>query len=131
MRVAVPTQGGGGLEDTVGEHFGRTPTYTLVDPDSMEAEVIENISHHMGGAGYPPELLEKHGVNVLLCRGLGRRAIQMFSEKGIGVYCEASGTVEDALRQWRNNELVKATEDTACSRHEFRGRDHGTEKCGH
>ena len=31
MKVSIPTNGKKGLEDTVGEHFGKVPTYTIVD----------------------------------------------------------------------------------------------------
>lgn len=121
MKIAVPTKGSRGWREEVGEHFGRVPTYTLIDGDSGEVEVIDNTSHHMGGLGYPPELLSEKKVDVLICKSLGRRAIEMFIEKNIKVFCGAEGDVENALTQWRNNELVSATEDTACTRHVFHG----------
>jgi len=130
MKIAVPTDGDKGLGEQVGEHFGRVLTYTLIDDETGVVEVISNASHHMGGQGYPPEMLAGVGVEILLCRGLGRRAIQMFSEKGIQVYCEASGTVKDALEQWKNGSLTPATEDTACSQHAFRSQLHGKKECG-
>ena len=34
MRVCVPSAGGGGLDDLVGEHFGRSPTYTIYDTET-------------------------------------------------------------------------------------------------
>jgi predicted Fe-Mo cluster-binding NifX family protein len=125
MKIAVPTNGDKGLEEPVGEHFGRVPGYTIVDDETGDVEVIENTSHHLGGRGYPPEILAEAGVEVLLCRGLGRRAIQMFIDKGIKVYCEASGTVKDALQQWKNDSLTLATEGMACTRHAFRSHVHG------
>jgi len=131
MKIAIPTIGNKGLDESIGEHFGRVPTYTLVNIETNDVEVIQNTSHHMGGSDYPPEILADAGVDVLLCKGLGRRAIQMFNEKGIKVYCEASGTVKDALNQWRTDSLKLATEDTACSQHAFRSPLHETkEGCG-
>lgn len=121
MRIAVPTNGKRGLKEDVGEHFGRVPTYTLVDTESGVVEVIDNTSHHMGGAGYPPELLAEKNVDILLCKSLGRRAIDMFSEKNIEVYCGAEGDVENAIRQLKNNELVSATESGPCMRRTFQG----------
>ena len=122
MRIAVPTEGNKGLDERVGRHFGRVPTYTLLDEESGEVTVLENTSEHMGGRGYPPEILGEAGVEVLLCSGLGRKAIHMFSERGIKVYCGASGTVRDALSQWRSDSLEPATEDTACTQHAFHGK---------
>lgn len=121
MKVAVPTVGNKGLDEVIGEHFGRVPTYTIVDSDTKEFKVIENASHHMGGQGLPPELLEKEGVEVMLCTSLGRRAIMLFKEKGIKVYAGAFGTVSDALESWRAGELQEVDEGGACSQHAFRG----------
>jgi len=129
MKVAVPTASEGGLEDNVEEHFGRTQTYTIVDVDAGTFDVIPNTSHHMGGLGYPPEILDRSGVKVLLCRELGRRAIQMFSSLGIEVYIGASGTVNDALGQYESGRLLMASEPNACTQHTFKDPLHDNGGC--
>lgn len=48
MKVFIPTAGVGGIDDVVGQHFGRVPTYTLVDLDTNDVEVIPNTSEHRG-----------------------------------------------------------------------------------
>lgn len=120
MKVGIPTNGEKGLQETVGEHFGRVPTYTIVDLEKNEVKVVPNASHHMGGRGYPPELLAKEGVSIMLCRGLGRRAISMFSDFGIEVYIGATGKVKDAIDSFKKGTLTKASEDDACKQHAFR-----------
>jgi len=124
MKVCVPTMGDKGLEDVVGEHFGRVPCYTIVDSETKEVEVLNNTSEHTGGRGYPPEIMAKAGVDVMICAGLGRRAIMMFEELGIMVYVGASGSVEDAINMWENNNLPAATDENACQQHAFRKHDH-------
>ncbi len=114
-----------GLEEQVGQHFGRVPTYTLVDTESEEVKVIKNTSVHMGGSGYAPDLLHEHGVETMLCDGLGRKAIQLFQNKGIMVYVGASGTVADAIEMWKAEKLQAATDENACSQHAFHDKDHG------
>lgn len=122
MKVAVPSNGDRGLNETVGEHFGRVPTYTIVDPETGDVQVVPNTSGHMaGGSGYPPDLLAPLGVKVLVCRGLGRRAVGMFERMGIDVFIGASGTVKDAIDMWKNNRLQPATENNSCAQHAFRG----------
>ncbi len=125
MRVAVPSMGNRGMKEHVGEHFGRVPTYTVVDTETGSVEVVPNTSHHMGGRGYPTELLHQAGVEVMLCGGLGRRAIMMFEEMGIHVFVGAQGTVEDTLALWREGRLQEATDENACRQHAFRQHDHG------
>jgi predicted Fe-Mo cluster-binding NifX family protein len=121
MKLSIPSMGDKGLEEQVGEHFGRVPNYTLFDTDTNEVEVIENTSEHMGGRGYPPDLLAQHGVNVMICGGLGRRAISMFEEYGIVVFVGASGKVKDAIKLWQSGQLQRATDENACAQHAFRG----------
>lgn len=121
MKVCIPTNSERGLDDTVGEHFGRVPTYTIVDLESEDVKVIPNTSNHMGGTKNPPEVLVEHGVNVMICQGLGRRAITMFNDFGIDVYIGASGTVKDAIDAYKNGQLRKASEMDACGQHAFRG----------
>lgn len=51
MKLCIPTLGNGGLEDLVSEHFGRAPTFTVVDMANNEVKVAENTGEHFGGAG--------------------------------------------------------------------------------
>ena len=124
MKICIPTMGENGLDNQVGEHFGRVPTYTIVDLDTNEVKVIQNTSEHMGGQGYPPEIMAKEGVNAMVCRGLGRRAIMMFEELGIDVYIGASGTVKDVIDAFKQDRLQKANMDNACGQHAFRDEHH-------
>lgn len=132
MKICIPTNGEAGLDDSVGEHFGRVPTYTIVDLDTDEVKVIPNTSNHMNGQGYPPEIMAREGVNAMVCSGLGRRAITMFSELGIEVYIGASGTVKDAVEDFKKGRLNKADESSACGQHAFRDQHHhDQEGCNH
>jgi len=131
MKICIPTMGNNGLDDIVGEHFGRVPTYTIIDLDTNEVKVVPNTSEHMGGIGHPPEILLREGVNVLVCRGLGRRAIGMFEETGIDVYIGASGSVKDAVSAFRQGRLQKAGIGDACGRHAFRDQHHHEHHNGH
>lgn len=124
MKICIPTMGKNGLEDIIGEHFGRVPTYTVVDIDTYAVKVIPNTSHHMGGYGDPPEIMAREGVNVMVCQGLGRRAISMFESLGITLYIGASGTVRDAVDMFKQGKLQKASESDGCGKHAFRDYHH-------
>jgi predicted Fe-Mo cluster-binding NifX family protein len=83
MRIVVPTDDKMGLNCRVAEHFGRCNTYTFLSENGSVVEIMENTSEHMGGRGLPPELMKKHGANILLCKGLGPRALNLCKEFGI------------------------------------------------
>ncbi|NOQ29441.1 MAG: dinitrogenase iron-molybdenum cofactor biosynthesis protein [Methanosarcinales archaeon] len=120
MKVCIPTEREGGIDDAVGQHFGRVPTYTLVDVETNKVEVIPNTSEHRGGVGVPPEFISKTGTHVMLCSGLGPKAVHMFEEFGIDVFVGAEGTVRDAIEAWQQGRLTEATDENACKEH----RDH-------
>ena len=130
MKVCFPTMGTKGLDEVLGDHFGRVPTYTIVDTETGEATAIDNTSEHTGGMGSPPEIMKVAGVDVMVVNGLGKRAIMMFEEMGIMVHVGASGTVRDALNMYNAGALEPATDENACAQHTFRGEKHG-DGCGH
>ena len=123
-RVCVPTAGVGGLEDTIGEHFGRVPTYTIFDSGTQQVEVVENTSEHAGGVGLPADILSKLDINVLLCRGAGRRALDIFGRNGIEVCVGIEGTAGEAIYAWKTGTLSRASSADACQQHAF----HDSEK---
>lgn len=117
MILGIPTLGRNGLSESVSPHFGRAPTFTLYDTGTGNVSVVDNTSEHMGGRGKPPEKLRQHNVDIMLCSGLGPRAIHMFESYGIRVFVNASGTVQDAIAAWKNNQLPEATDENACKEH--------------
>lgn len=117
MKICVPTSGQGGYDDAVSEHFGRAPTYTVVDTESEKVNVISNKSEHMGGTGKPPEQIAQTGAQILICSGLGPRAIGMFESYGIEVYVGAQGSARQAVEMWRAGKLQKASDENACKEH--------------
>ena len=128
-KVCIPTASSGGWSDSVGEHFGRVPTYTIVDTETNEANVVPNSSEHAGGVGLPAEILTGLGIDVLLCRGAGRRALDILASKGIQVCVGISGTVRDAVDAWKAGGLSSATPGDACQQHAFH--DHGDHNAHH
>jgi predicted Fe-Mo cluster-binding NifX family protein len=117
MKVCVPTLGDKGLIEQVSEHFGRAPTFTIVDIDTDDVRVVPNRSEHMGGIGLPPEHLAEAGVEMMLCSGLGPKAVRMFEAFGIEVFVGAEGTVQDAMVMWKSGRLAMATDENACKMH--------------
>ncbi|MCU0859878.1 MAG: NifB/NifX family molybdenum-iron cluster-binding protein [Thermoplasmata archaeon] len=117
MKVCIPSNGEGGLEDQVCEHFGRASTFTVYETQDGAVHVVPNTSEHMGGSGKPPEIIIRTGSKVLLCSGLGPKAIDLLSAGGVEVYVGASGTVQSAIDGWRAGRLAKASLDTACKEH--------------
>ena len=114
MKIVIPTNNKDGLEDTVALHFGRCNTYTFLNQSGEVIEIIDNTSEHMGGTGSPPELMKKHGANVLLCKSLGRRALNLCAELKIKVFVSNAEKVKNIFQEWKENKIKQATPEDAC-----------------
>lgn len=119
MKIVIPTNNRKGLSDTVADHFGRCLTYTFLDEKGQALEIIDNTSEHMGGIGLPPELMKKHGADILLCKELGPRAMSLCAELGIDVYVSHAETVKEIFEMWQNNKIKKAGAEDACEEHKL------------
>ncbi|MPM77536.1 hypothetical protein SDC9_124542 [bioreactor metagenome] len=117
MKICVPTRDNSGIEGLVEQHFGKAPTYTIVNTETEEVQVIPNNSNHMGGIDLPPEYLHKNGVETMLCAGIGHKALNMFESYGIQVFVGAKVTVRETLVAWETGLLKKATSENICNEH--------------
>lgn len=117
MKICIPTMGESGMEEAICQHFGRAPTFTIVDLDSQKIRVLPNVSEHMGGKGLPTETIFAEGVQVMIVGGLGPKAVQAFNQAGIDVFVGAAGTVKDAIDDWQAKMLARANLDNACNEH--------------
>ncbi|MBD3308262.1 dinitrogenase iron-molybdenum cofactor biosynthesis protein [candidate division KSB3 bacterium] len=117
MKICIPTLEDKGLASAVSSHFGRASLFAIVNEDTDEVNFIPNNGQHHGGGMTPAQIIGQHGVDVVLCSGLGVKAVRLFEQQGIHVYCNASGTVADALKAYRAGQLPEATDATACQHH--------------
>ena len=117
MKICIPTLNQNGLESTLSSHFGRANVFAIVDDETNEIRFIQNTGQHHGGGMTPAELIRNEGVHVVLCGGLGVKAVRLFEQQGIHVYNQASGTVNEALKAYKAGTLPEATDATACQEH--------------
>lgn len=117
MLVSVPISDDKGLDSALSDHFGKAPSYLIFDTATGESGVVPNQSDHMGGTGSPPEHMAKQGVSVVVCKGLGPKALTMLRSMDIKVFVGATGAAKDALAQWRAGSLIAATDENACKDH--------------
>ncbi|MFT4889323.1 MAG: putative Fe-Mo cluster-binding NifX family protein [Halobacteriales archaeon] len=127
MKLCIPSTADGGLDATVSPHFGRAATYTVYDTEAGSTEVIDNDGKHHGGGRSPPEIIAETGADVVLCGNLGRKAVSRFEDLGIDAFCDASGTVRDAIEAWEADALASASAANACGggHGDGDGHDHG------
>jgi predicted Fe-Mo cluster-binding NifX family protein len=92
MRIAVPSNGSGGINGTRAGHFGHCDVFTLIDCENgeiVDVLTLPNEGHAQGGCMVPVNLLAENKVNALLVGGIGMRPLMGFKQVGITVYHEA------------------------------------------
>lgn len=88
-RIAVPSNGAGGLDGERAGHFGHCDVFTFVDVEDGEIKnvsTLQNQEHVQGGCMVPVNLLAQHNVNALVVGGIGMRPLMGFKQVGIDVY---------------------------------------------
>jgi len=124
MRVAISTDG-----ELVSAHFGRCPSFTIVDIEKdkvLKKELVDNPGHQ---PGFIPQFLHEKGVNCIVAGGMGMRATGFFEELGIQALVGISGKIDEVIEK-----LLKGTlqgGESLCK--PGSGRGYGLEKseCDH
>jgi len=124
MKVAISTDG-----EYVSAHFGRCPSFTIVDIDSgavLSREEVENPGHQ---PAFLPQYLSEKGVSCIIAGGMGRRAEGLFAEKDIRTMVGVSGRVDEVVEKLISGTLE--ARESLCR--PGSGRGYGMEKgeCDH
>lgn len=106
MKIAVSATEQG-LDAQVDPRFGRCQYFIIVDPDTMEFEVVENTgAMASGGAGISvARTIAGKDVDAVLTGNCGPNAFQVLSAAGIKVVTMASGSVQDAVQSYKSGNL--------------------------
>ena len=121
MKIAVTYENG-----QIFQHFGHTEQFKLyeaADGQIVHAEVVDtNGSGHGALAGF----LMQHGVDTLICGGIGGGAQAALAEAGIEFCSGAQGDADQAVEAYLKGELVSSGvncdhhhgEEHSCGSHE-------------
>ncbi len=124
MKIAVTYENG-----RVFQHFGHTEQfkiYTIEDGKVASSVVIDtNGSGHGALAGF----LVRHGVNALICGGIGAGAQSALAEAGIRLYGGVSGSADEAVDALLSGKLL-FNPNVRCSHHHEEGHSCGHHNCG-
>ncbi|MFN2252452.1 MAG: NifB/NifX family molybdenum-iron cluster-binding protein [Anaerolineae bacterium] len=111
MRVAVSADEDRGLDSPVSHHFGRCPYFVLADVDGEEivgVSVIANPHFQQHRPGVVPTFIHNQGADVVVCGGMGWRAIESFTAHGVEPATGASGTARMAIERYLSGALRDA-----------------------
>lgn len=110
MKVAV-TSMGQSLESKVDARFGRANWFIVVNTETNQHQVINNEQNLNAGQGagiQTAENISRHGVEAVITGNCGPKAFRTLNAAGIRVYCDAEGTVAEALEKFKSGKLKQA-----------------------
>jgi predicted Fe-Mo cluster-binding NifX family protein len=121
IRIAVPTEGEGGIDSARSAHFGHAGSFTIVDVEGgvlSPADVVVNPPHEQGGCGRTVGLLASHGVQVAIVVGMGGGPRAAMAASGMrALYDDASATPRLAVEAYLAGGLSDFGADHQCAGH--------------
>jgi predicted Fe-Mo cluster-binding NifX family protein len=100
MKIAISTDQG-----QVSAHFGRCPSYTILEIKEGQIQNREEIPNPGHQPGFLPQYLSERGINCIIAGGMGPRAQSLFSQKNIEAIIGVQGSVDDVIKKFINQEL--------------------------
>jgi len=107
-KIALACEDNKGLNGQISQHFGRCPSYLVVDVEGNEikkSDIISNPYYENHIPGVVPKFISEQGASVMIAGGMGPRAIDMFSNLGIEVVTGAIGNVGNVLKAYLQGEI--------------------------
>jgi len=106
MRILIPLEENKGKDSKLSWHFGRARYFAIYDTEKDELKIVESkLDEYRKVMERPVEVLLKLKPDVVFAKGIGPRALDFLTSKGIEVMtCEAN-TLRDVIE--RERELKK------------------------
>jgi predicted Fe-Mo cluster-binding NifX family protein len=108
-RIAVASEGSGGLEDVVASTYGKCRAFTIIDVEDgsvVDVMIQPNVyaSRSVGVGPLVSEMLHKLNVGLAIAGEFGPGALRVLEEVGIKTVVKPPGTaVRDAIREHLGN----------------------------
>jgi len=118
IRLAVPSEPPGGLDAARSGHFGRSPSFTLIDLVDGEiagVEVVDNGPHGHGGSLSPVLTLGTNMVDAVIVAGIGHKPLLGCLQAGIRVFAgEDRPDVRSVVEAFMEMDLSPVGPDATC-----------------
>lgn len=110
MKIAISASGRD-LDAQIDPRFGRASCFLVIDPETMDFEIVENTQNYNApqGAGIQAAaMVARTGASVVLTGHCGPKAFQTLKAAGIKMVVGANGSVRDAVKKFRDGRVEYA-----------------------
>jgi predicted Fe-Mo cluster-binding NifX family protein len=111
MKLAVTSQGGT-LQSPLDPRFGRAKLFILLDTETGAFSVVDNsvnLNAAQGAGIQAAKKIVELGADALITGHVGPKAFSTLQAGKIKIYAGATGTVADAVQQFKDGKLEAAT----------------------
>jgi len=111
MKIAITTSGKD-LDAPVDPRFGRARSFIIYETDSSEWSVLDNtqnVNAAQGAGVQAGTAVVNAGVAAVLTGNCGPRAFSILSAGKVAIYTGVSGTVREAIEQFRAGQVRAAS----------------------
>lgn len=111
MKIAISSSGAD-LDEQVDPGFGCCRCFIVIDPETEAFDVLENEAPvSSSGAGIQAaQMVVAAGVDTVITGKLKPNVTDVLEAAGLNVYLGAAGTIRDALQQYQDGRLMKASD---------------------
>lgn len=124
----IPVERFEGKDSLISNHFGRAPEFALVEISENRSlrniSPLENVEEHFGGHGTAERIVSKLKPDIIIVKGMGPRAMQIFQSMGVSVYTGDCMTIGEAIEAYFAGRLFKLNEPC-------KEAGHGSSQCYH
>jgi predicted Fe-Mo cluster-binding NifX family protein len=121
LKVAIPTDGPGGLDAQRSAHFGHADSFTIVDVADgaiVGDSALVNPPHSHGGCGMTVSMLANAGVGTAIVVGMGGGPLAAMNANGMTpLFDDQSPTPRAAVEAFLAGKLNAFGADHTCRGH--------------
>ncbi|MCP4753303.1 MAG: dinitrogenase iron-molybdenum cofactor biosynthesis protein [Proteobacteria bacterium] len=107
MKIAISSTGRS-LISEMDPRFGRAAYFLMIDSETLEFEVVENVQNldRPQGAGIQAgKTIIDNQAELLITGNCGPKAFQVLKQAGVGIVTNAKGRVADAFQSYKKGEF--------------------------
>jgi predicted Fe-Mo cluster-binding NifX family protein len=118
MRICIPTETTDGIDSAVYGHFGSAPFFSIYDTEKASCYSIPNANdHHQHGQCMPLAALAGEKIDVVICKGMGARAVQILNERNIRAFTADGVSVAEMVANYQKGLCHELDSTNSCQDH--------------